>query len=181
MESSCDNPIMLSRPKKPTKGETERTDQEKGRDIISDDDVEWLKGTLGPNWDSMSSEEILTNIRALNKPGKEACKEQEGTYRPYALCCLGPEEEIRVPTLGYRLVRKQEVIILNVFSCQQFIEGRPFCLPAAKYAYCCKDRDSRIMTDWGYKAFDCVHLLNPPEPWLFQVRKLKAEPNLMLC
>lgn len=168
---------MLFRPRVPLQGETERTDQDKERDVLSDQDMDWLKIKIGPDWDSMSHQEFVSKIRALNDPGKEACKAQEGMNRQYALCCLGPEQEIIVPTLGYRLVRKQQAIIINVFSCELYIEGRPYCEPMTKYAYCCKDRDTKIITDWGYKGLDCVHLERAPEPWLWEVRELKAEPK----
>lgn len=151
------------------RGEAGRTEQDEKNKALSDEDTQWVINRLGPNLDDMNEYDIMDKIIAWNEPGKKACDEQEDgvTHRPHALCCLGPEQEITVPTLGYRLVRRQDVILLNVWSCDWFIVGRPYCKPTK--SYCCEDVDSEMSTDYGFKGLDCVRMEWFPEEWPFEV------------
>lgn len=179
---SCDVPDYLFRGSRVLlRGGPERTEEQKGNDALSETDLEWLKRNLGPGWDDMSLKATRQRIYALNRPGKMNCGglevEEGGTYRPWALCCLGPEEEIGESSSGYRLVRRQEVVRLDVFSCDMFMEGRPWCKPTRRYCCAGSNYDPPALTDWGYKGLDCVRMEWFPEIWPFEVRLPSADPT----
>lgn len=158
------------------RGEAGPSDQDKKNKALSDEDTLWLRKKLGPDLDEMSGYDIMDKIITWNEPGRKNCEEQEDgeTQRPHAVCCLGPEQEIIVPTLGYRLVRREEVVkLLNVWSCDWFMDGRPYCNPTTK-RYCCADLSDEMETELGFKGLDCVRMEWFPEIWPFEVI-LKAE------
>lgn len=144
-----------------TEGET--------NDDISYRDEEWLEKRLeeilGPDWHTTDPMEIMRQYYLLGKDEEEACINQEGIYRMNALCCLGPSEEITVPTLGQRLVRRQSVVLTNYFNCDLCMRGRPFCGDPAKKV-CCSTVDYELgsgpqeLWKWGYKGLDCIDLLD---------------------
>ncbi|MCJ1269885.1 hypothetical protein MMC22_009778 [Lobaria immixta] len=111
-------------------------------------------------FDAMSSDEKMETLDSVEK-GRYACKEQgaPGWTWTYPMCCFGPEEFFSVPTLGFRLVRRQEVIIMNVFNCRTFLLGRPSCADP-KRLYCCASADLWDMTNaqWGFKGLGCAKM-----------------------
>ena len=105
------------------------------------------------------------DIMSSIEKGRKACKRQGwGGDKPWALCCLGPDEYIPVPTLGWRLVRRQNLVVIrNVFNCLVFLQGRPFCADFRK-RFCCRSMDEHILGDWGFKGLDCAPMeVNPDE------------------
>lgn len=177
---SCDvSGYLIRGPRVLLRGGPERTDEQKKNDELREQDLDWLKRKLGLGWNDLSLLATRQRVYALNRSGKLECQglvEQGGTYRPKALCCLGPEEEITLPNSGYRLVRRQ-LVQRNVFSCDMFMEGRPLCKPTKRY--CCAETNyyDDALTEWGYKGIDCVRMEWYPEIWPSEVRLFERRPD----
>lgn len=157
-------------PKGLVRDEQDRTEPQRKKDALSDADQAWIWKQIGSEAWKFSDWEMIDILIEMSRPGKEACQTQikeEGAFtRHNSLCCLGPEEEMTAPftpwpILGNRLARRHE-IPKNVFGCEPFIEGRPFCA-RKEQRYCCGSADYLDVDDWGFKGLDCVHMLWNPD------------------
>ena len=167
---------FLLRPELPKIKAGPRTEEEVKKDGKATEDKDWYKNLAHPNTQWEDRVEIYYR---LYHPGRDWCTRHHGSgsggspLHPIPVCCLGPPEFVVVPTLGSKRVRRHDVTLMNEYNCLEFILGRPFCM-LPEQRYCCKTLTEEI-TDWGFKALDCVFMDWETYPTL-PVR-LQAEPS----
>lgn len=141
----------------------------------------WKKKWFFP---SDTPSDVLRQLNRLSRPGREICSFRDTTRaRPVdylvPVCCLGPEEIIRVPLLGPLPISGQEmdvVNLLNVENCLLFLLGRPYC---AIRKYCCKGLRRPATYEQlvlGSVGVECIPM---PVPWFNTkgVSRFEAEPS----
>ena len=131
-----------------------RTEEQRKNDELSYYDLQYMNRVRA------MSENDRDRILDTMEDGEFECLKQgwagtAGEY-PWAVCCLGPDEFLVVPTWRQRLVRR-DVRIRNIFNCQFLVVGRPFCARRTQ-RFCCRSVDTAIITGWGFKGLDCTQM-----------------------